>query len=63
MLGALLPEGAIICDESATTRQSFFRMTHAAAPHDWLQTTGGAIGEGHAVRNGSCRRLPRPQGD
>jgi acetolactate synthase-1/2/3 large subunit len=28
MLGALLPEGAIICDESATTGQSFFRMRH-----------------------------------
>ena len=58
MLGALLPEGAIICDESATTGQSFFRMTSAAAPHDWLQTTGGAIGDGMPLATGAAVACP-----
>ena len=58
MFGALLPEGAIICDESATTGQSFFRMTHAAAPHDWLQTTGGAIGDGMPLATGAAFACP-----
>ena len=57
-LGALLPEGAIICDESATTGQSFFRMTCAAAPHDWLQLTGGAIGEGMPLATGAAVACP-----
>ena len=58
MLGALLPEGAIVCDESATTGQSFFRMTCAAAPHDWLQLTGGAIGEGMPLATGAAVACP-----
>jgi acetolactate synthase-1/2/3 large subunit len=58
MLGALLPEGAIICDESLTTGQSFFRMTYAAAPHDWLQLTGGAIGEGMPLATGAAVACP-----
>jgi acetolactate synthase-1/2/3 large subunit len=58
MLGALLPEGAIICDESLTTGQSFFPMTYAAAPHDWLQLTGGAIGEGMPLATGAAVACP-----
>jgi acetolactate synthase I/II/III large subunit len=58
MLGALLPEGAIICDESLTTGQSFFRMTYAAAPHDWLQLTGGAIGDGMPLATGAAVACP-----
>lgn len=58
MLGALLPEGAIVCDESATTGLSFFRMTCAAAPHDWLQLTGGAIGDGMPLATGAAVACP-----
>jgi acetolactate synthase I/II/III large subunit len=58
MLGALLPEGAIICDESLTTGMSFFPMTYAAAPHDWLQLTGGAIGEGMPLATGAAVACP-----
>jgi acetolactate synthase-1/2/3 large subunit len=58
MLGALLADGAIIYDESATTGQSFFRMTHAAPPHDWLQLTGGAIGEGMPLATGAAVACP-----
>ncbi|MBV9522050.1 MAG: acetolactate synthase large subunit, partial [Alphaproteobacteria bacterium] len=52
-LGALLPEGAIICDESVTTGRNFFPLTRAAAPHDWLQVTGGAIGLGIPMATGA----------
>jgi acetolactate synthase-1/2/3 large subunit len=58
MLGALLPEGAIISDESATTGQSFFRLTSNAAPHDWLQLTGGAIGDGMPLATGAAVACP-----
>ena len=41
---ALIPENAILVDESITTGRGFFPPTAAAAPHDWLQNMGGAIG-------------------
>ena len=44
ILGNLLPEQAIVTDESVTTGRSFFKDTHGAAPHDWLSLPGGAIG-------------------
>ncbi len=45
-LCALLPEGAIVVDESLTFGRALFPATHDAAPHDWVQLTGGAIGDG-----------------
>ncbi len=45
-IAAVLPEGAVIVDESVSYGRGFFRNTHAAAPHDWLQIMGGAIGAG-----------------
>jgi acetolactate synthase-1/2/3 large subunit len=57
-LGALLPEGAIICDESVTTGRGFFPMTSGAASHDWLQLTGGAIGEGLPLATGAAVACP-----
>jgi acetolactate synthase-1/2/3 large subunit len=57
-LGALIPEGAIICDESVTTGRGFFPMTRGAAPHDWLQVTGGAIGLGIPLATGAAVACP-----
>ena len=45
-LSALLPENAVITDEAVTFGRGFFPLTHAAPPHDWLNSTGGAIGCG-----------------
>lgn len=45
-LAAVMPEDAIIVDESITTGRSFFPKTVGAPPHSWLQVTGGAIGDG-----------------
>ncbi|WP_102224494.1 acetolactate synthase large subunit [Acidimangrovimonas sediminis] len=57
-VGALLPEGAIVCDESVTSGRDFFRLTHAAAPHDFLQLTGGAIGLGLPMSVGAAVACP-----
>ncbi len=39
-----LPEHAIICDESMSARAAVAEFTSKAAPHDWLELTGGALG-------------------
>lgn len=53
-VAALLPENAIVSDESLTYGWKFYEATHAAAPHDWLQLTGGAIGDGMPVATGAA---------
>jgi acetolactate synthase-1/2/3 large subunit len=53
-LAALLPENAIVSDESISYGRGFYRYTHAAAAHDWLQLTGGAIGDGLPVATGAA---------
>lgn len=44
VIGALLPENAIVVDESVTTGRRFPVHTANAAPHDWLNSMGGSIG-------------------
>jgi acetolactate synthase I/II/III large subunit len=39
-----LPEGAIVADEAITSSFPFFIHTATAAPHDYLNLSGGAIG-------------------
>jgi len=53
-VAALMPEGAIIVDESVSYGRGFFPATHAAPAHDWLQITGGAIGCGLPLATGSA---------
>jgi acetolactate synthase I/II/III large subunit len=57
-LGALMPEGAIVCDESVTTGRNFFAATRFAAPHDWLQLSGGSIGLGIPMGTGAAIACP-----
>ena len=57
-LASLIPENAIVVDESVTTGRGFFPATHAAPPHDWLQLTGGAIGEGIPLAVGAGVACP-----
>ena len=45
-LNKRLPENAIVCDESVSSGRDFFPLSWHAAPHDYLQLTGGAIGLG-----------------
>lgn len=60
-LATLLPEEAIVVDESVSTGRDFFDGMSAAVPHDWLQLTGGAIGSGLPMAIGaSVARPGRP---
>ena len=43
-VGALLPENAIVVDESMTSGRGLMAATKGAPPHDWLGNTGGSIG-------------------
>lgn len=68
MLGAVIPEGAIIADESITLGAEMFTGSHAAAPHDWMMVTGGAIGYGMPCATGAAvagagRRVINMQAD
>lgn len=57
-VAALMPENAIITDESVSFGRGFFPRTHAAPPHDWLQITGGAIGCGLPLTAGAAIACP-----
>ena len=57
-LAALLPENAIVADESVTVGRGFFTPTRSAAPHDWLQNMGGSIGFGLPVATGAAIACP-----
>jgi acetolactate synthase-1/2/3 large subunit len=57
-LGGLLPEGAIVADESVSVGRSFFPSTSQARPHTWLQVTGGAIGCGLPLATGAATACP-----
>ena len=58
MIGALLPENAIVADESVTTGRDFFRLTAGAPPHDWMNNTGGSIGLGMPLATGAAVACP-----
>lgn len=53
-VAALMPEHAIVCDESVSYGRGFYPPTHAAPPHDWLHLAGGAIGDGLPVATGAA---------
>jgi acetolactate synthase-1/2/3 large subunit len=57
-LSALLPENAIICDESVTSGRAIFPAMFNAAPHDWIQSAGGAIGHGFPCATGAAVACP-----
>ena len=53
-LAAVMPEHAIISDESISYGRGFYPFTHAAPSHDWLHLAGGAIGDGMPVATGAA---------
>lgn len=58
VVGARLPEGAIVVDEALTASAAFYAATRSAHPHDWLDVTGGAIGMGPPVATGAAVARP-----
>ena len=58
ILGNMIPEQAIVVDESVTTGRGFYPLTAGAPPHDWLQNMGGSIGYGMPVAVGAALACP-----
>ncbi|AMJ63286.1 acetolactate synthase large subunit [Bosea sp. PAMC 26642] len=58
IVATLLPENSIICDESVSSGRVFYQQCHDAPPHDYLQLTGGAIGEGIPLCVGAAVACP-----
>ena len=58
VIGALLPEGAIISDEANTSGLLVPMATKGAPRHDVLTLTGGAIGQGLPVAVGAAIACP-----
>ena len=58
VVGALLPEAAVVVDE-ANTSSLFLPTATASAPrHDWLTLTGGSIGYGLPAATGAALACP-----
>ena len=58
VIGALLPDGAIVSDEANTSGLWLPAATAGAPPHDWLTLTGGAIGQGLPLATGAAVACP-----
>jgi acetolactate synthase-1/2/3 large subunit len=57
-LAALIPENAIVVDESVTTGRETMGVTAGALPHDVIQNMGGSIGYGGPVATGAAVACP-----
>jgi acetolactate synthase-1/2/3 large subunit len=57
-IGAAIPEGAIVVDESLTSGRNLLKLTAGASPHDWLQNLGGSIGLGLPLATGAAIACP-----
>jgi acetolactate synthase-1/2/3 large subunit len=55
---ALLPENAIVSDESISVQGVLWPCLQRAAPHDYMPVTGGSIGQGLPVALGAAVACP-----
>ncbi|MFD2090763.1 acetolactate synthase large subunit [Blastococcus deserti] len=58
VIGALLPERAIVVDEALTSGVGLMELTSGSPRHDWLALTGGAIGDGLPMALGAAVACP-----
>ena len=58
VIAALLPENAIVIDESVSAGRALGGPTMSAAPHDWLSVMGGSIGWGLPAAVGAAIAAP-----
>lgn len=58
VVAALMPEHAIVVDESVSSGRGFGAPTANAAPHDWLKSTDGASGFGLPTAIGAAIAAP-----
>ena len=59
VLAALMPDDAIVMDESITVGRSFSTLVTGTPPHDWLNLMGGSIGWGLPVATGAAVAAPQ----
>jgi len=57
-VAALLPGGAIVCDEAVSSGEPISACLDEAAPHDFLAVTGGGIGHGLPLALGAALACP-----
>src|ERR1700690_2092349 len=57
-IGALLPENAIVVDESMTSGRGIMPATKGAPPHDFMTNTGGSIGIAMPLAVGAAVACP-----
>jgi acetolactate synthase-1/2/3 large subunit len=57
-LAAIMPENAIVSDEGVSSSRDADNWTIGAPPHDWLNVTGGSIGQGLPVATGAALACP-----
>jgi acetolactate synthase-1/2/3 large subunit len=57
-IAATLPEDALVVDESITAGRFIYGATGKAAPHDWLNNMGGALGYALPVAIGAAIAQP-----
>lgn len=58
VIGAALPEGVIVVDESITSGRGLMAASKGAPHHDWLVNTGGSIGIGMPLAVGAAVACP-----
>lgn len=58
VIARLLPDNAIVVDESITTGRSLYSATKGSRRHDWLDVCGGSIGEGFPLATGAAIGAP-----
>ena len=58
VVARLLPEDAIVVDESITAGRALFGATAGAPRHDWLEVCGGSIGGGLPLATGAAVACP-----
>ncbi len=58
LFNVLIPENAIVLDESVTSGRMFTAATPGARPHDWMNIMGGSIGWGLAAATGAAIAAP-----
>jgi acetolactate synthase-1/2/3 large subunit len=57
-IGSVLPEGAIIADESLTSGAALARDSAGGPRHTWLTVAGGALGQGMPAAVGAAIACP-----
>ena len=58
VIAALMPEQAIVVDESITSGRGLLPATRTSVPHDWLTNPGGSIGTGLPLAIGAAIASP-----